>query len=520
MKQPLVLLSAAIAAIAIAAVIVLSSGGPGASARTAALADVENAPPASETVAVGSAPIAPALSPGFLGFSVEYQSIAVNTGPASHPDTVFDQLVTNVNPGQRPVIRIGGDSTDHTWYPTPGVSSPGLTYTLTPAWMRSVATFARATNAKLLLGINLEVNNPKVAAAEGRAMLAGIGADHIDAFEVGNEPSLFSAFPWYLRTPNDQASGVFARPKSYSFGQFVHEYVASAAVLPKLPLAGPALGSATWMQSLPQLLAAEPTMKTVTFHAYPMNCFASEDSPEYPSLANLLAPTASDGLAAELAGFVKVAHAAGRIFRVDELNSVACGGTAGISNTFASALWVTDALYAMASRGVNGVNIQDFNGGRYKPFGFSLVNGHWVGRVYPLYYGLMLFSRAVPPGSRLLALHTSGGTSVRAWAAQTPANSADHGAETVTLINANATHTETVNVRVPHTTGGTFLRMLDPGGAAATSGETLGGLSFGSATTTGRPGGHLTLKAISPGKQDTYAVSLPAASAVLLTLHR
>jgi hypothetical protein len=518
MKQPLVLLSAAIAAIVIVAVILLGSPSSGASARTAALRDVLHAPPVSETVAVGSAPIAPALSPGFLGFSVEYQSIAVNAGPAAHPDTVFDQLVSNLNPGQRPVIRIGGDSTDHTWYPTPGVSSAGLTFTLTPAWMQSVATFARATNAKLILGINLEVNNPKVAATEGRALLAGIGADHIDAFEVGNEPSLFSAFPWYLRVPNDRASGVFARPKSYSFGQFVHEYVASAAALPKLPLAGPALGSATWMQSLPQLLAVEPAMKTVTFHAYPMNCFAAKGTPEYPSLANLLAPAASDGLAAELANFVKVAHAAGRSFRVDELNSVACGGTAGISNTFASALWVTDALYAMASRGVNGVNIQDFNAGRYKPFAFREVAGHWVGQVYPLYYGLLLFTRAVPPGSRLLALHTGGGNAVRAWAAQTPASSADHGAETVTLINANATRAETVDVRVPHTTGGTFLRMLDPGGAAATSGELLGGAGFGPETMTGRLDAQPTLTPISPGAHDTYAVSLPPASAVLLTL--
>src|ERR1700760_3683894 len=55
---------------------------------------------------------------GFLGLSFEYMSLERFTG--TNPgalDPVFLQLVRNLTPGQRPVIRIGGGSTDHTWLP-------------------------------------------------------------------------------------------------------------------------------------------------------------------------------------------------------------------------------------------------------------------------------------------------------------------------------------------------------------------------------------------------------------------
>jgi len=41
--------------------------------------------------------------------------------------------------GQAPVLRIGGDSTDTTWWPTPGLRPPpGVTYSLSPRWLAVV----------------------------------------------------------------------------------------------------------------------------------------------------------------------------------------------------------------------------------------------------------------------------------------------------------------------------------------------------------------------------------------------
>ena len=40
-----------------------------------------------------------------------------------------------------------------------------------------------------------------------------------------------------------------------------------------------------------------------------------------------------------------------------ELNSVNCGGRPGVSNTFATALWAPDALFALLRAGVDGINL-------------------------------------------------------------------------------------------------------------------------------------------------------------------
>ena len=42
-----------------------------------------------------------------------------------------------------------------------------------------------------------------------------------------------------------------------------------------------------------------------------------------------------------------LAHGAGLRFRLDEVNSVTCGGTRGVSDTFATALWAPDALLSL-----------------------------------------------------------------------------------------------------------------------------------------------------------------------------
>jgi hypothetical protein len=521
MKRPLILLLSLVCALIVAGFLVLTSGSKAVPPdNDPALLVVPHAPAPAETISVGASTSTPALAKGFLGMSVEYQSIAVDAGAASDPDTVFDQLVANLSPGARPVIRIGGDSTDHTWYPVSGLSSRGLTYALTPAWLASVAKFADATDAKLILGINLEANQPKLAAAEARALLSAIGAEHILQWEVGNEPNLYASFPWYVTIPDDAKSGVFVRPRDYSFANYLSEFNAEADVLPDIRLAGPALGSPKWMQNVGLMLKADPDVADITYHAYPLNCFAAKGNPAYPSVADLLSRTASDGLADGVAPFAAQALAAGRDFRVDELNSSACGGSSGVSDTFASALWVTDTLFAMASKGVTGVNIQDFNSSRYKPFALEQVKGKWVAQVEPMYYGMLLFTRAMPAGSKLLSVRTSGADSVRAWAAQTPAGSSQKGAQTVTLINDSTTRATSVKVRVPGTQEGTLVRMLAAGGVNAKTGVSLAGLSYPAATTSGQAQGSTESAVITPGADGSYQVSLPAASAVLLTLSK
>ncbi len=111
------------------------------------------------------------------------------------------------------MLRIGGDSADATWWPLRGAIPPGgASYRLTPGWLATTRALAQALGAHLIMGVNLAGNRPALAAAEARAILAGIGRRQIEALEIGNEPDLYANLPWY----RDLQGGVFrARGRSY-----------------------------------------------------------------------------------------------------------------------------------------------------------------------------------------------------------------------------------------------------------------------------------------------------------------
>ena len=77
------------------------------------------------TVTVDPGASGPAVPAGFLGLSIEYPALEAYAGSdPSSLDPVFEQLVRNLAPGQAPVLRIGGNSADRTWWPTAGVQRP------------------------------------------------------------------------------------------------------------------------------------------------------------------------------------------------------------------------------------------------------------------------------------------------------------------------------------------------------------------------------------------------------------
>ena len=402
--------------------------------------------PSAIQVNVGAAAVGRPVPDGFVGFSLEYRSAQdyFGTGPGQ-VNPLFVSLVGQLNPEQSPVLRIGGDTTDWTSWGTPGVATPvGIRYTIGPAWAQAAAAAAQALNARLILGINLEADSRTIAATEASSLLTGIGSPYVAGFELGNEPEVYGRLPWYL-TPKGRP--VLGRPRSYGFSAYLRDEASvSAALPPSVPLVGPASGSSVWLAGLHRYLVANPRVRLVTFHSYPLDqCFTPRSSPDYPTITNLLAPAASSGLAARLAPAVAVAAARGIPFRVDELNSVACGGTRGVSDTFASALWVLDTLFNLARVGVVGVNIHTFQNAIYQPFAFADVNGEWSAQVTPLYYGLLMFTRAAPPGSRLLATMFRAPATLRVWATKAPT-----GQLHVVLIN-DSHRSMAVSVRAPTT---------------------------------------------------------------------
>jgi hypothetical protein len=278
------------------------------------------------------------------------------------------------------------------------------------------------------------------------------------------------------------------------------------------PLAGPGTGNRDWLK-LPKLFADEPDLKVVTYHTYPLiRCGTTPGNPRFPSIPDLLAPVSSRGLLTSVARDIAYAHSHGATFRVDELNTVACKGYPGVSDTFAAALWAMDTLFSMARSGVDGVNFHTLPEAYYRLFTFTDTDGHWTANVKPEYYGLLMFGEAAPPGSRLLPVSTPTSTDVRAWATR-----ATNGEIRVLLINDSATTSHEVLVQPPSPTGGGLLDNLTAPSVDATSGVTLGGQSFGTETSTGSLAGSSQLTPITP-TNGQYDITLAPASATMLAL--
>jgi hypothetical protein len=469
-------------------------------------------PTAIAQVTVSGTPVGRPIAPGFVGLSVEFPAVRTYTGLDPNAiNPVFVQLIRNLAPGEAPVVRIGGNSTDATWLLAPGVHpTPGIHNAITKRWLAIVRNLAEETGAKLILGLNLKLNSGAEIAAQAHAFLTGIGAQHIEALEIGNEPELYTVNPWYT-TPSGK--GVYSRPRGFNFKAYAREVAKYAGELKGEPLAGPATGSLRWLAKLPKLFSVDPGLKVVTYHTYPLiRCGTTPGEPDYPSIPNLLAPVSSRGLVNGTANEIAYAHSHGASFRVDELNSVACKGMPGVSDTFAAALWVMDTLFAMARSGVDGVNIHTLPEASYRLFTFTNSGGHWVASVKPEYYGLLMFGQAAPPGSRLLPVSAPATPDVRAWATR-----ARNGEIHVLLINDSLITTYETVVQPPSLTGRALMEQLNAPSVSATTGVTLGGQSFGTDTRTGTLTGPAQLTPITPtGGQ--YQVTLGPASAAMLTM--
>ena len=67
-------------------------------------------------------------------------------------------------------------------------------------------------------------------------------------------------------------------------------------------------------------MRSNPRLRYLTIHRYPLrNCFVAPDSPQYPTVPNLLSSYSTAALAAGVSRYVQLAHAAGRELRIDEL---------------------------------------------------------------------------------------------------------------------------------------------------------------------------------------------------------
>jgi Glycosyl hydrolase family 79 C-terminal beta domain len=480
--------------------------GPGAEPG-ASVAYEARVPAGAVVLKIGGAATGRAIPAGFLGLSLEYTALGAYAGTnPSAIDPVFLQLIRNLTPGQAPVLRIGGDSTDWTWWPVPGMRRPaGVEYTLTSGQIEVLHTLAATLGARLILGVNLEADSTRVAVAEARALAAGVGRGQVEGLELGNEPELYAVFDW-------DGSARKGRARGYDFSDFNRDVTRIGRALTMAPLAGPAIGAPGWFPNLGQFLSSHPRVVVATLHRYPLQlCYVHPREPNYPTIAHLLSARASHGLADSVAADVKVAHARGVPLRIDEMNTISCGEDPAVSRSFASALWALDALFEMARVGVNGVNIHSYPGATYELFTFSRRNAMWRAVVEPEYYGLLLFAQAAPAGSRLENVSVADAGQVKAWATR-----AADGTLRVVAINDGG-GVRTIAVQTSSASRAGTLERLQAPGLSSRAGVTLGGQSFGASTSTGVLAGQQRAASVgSEGGQ--YVFRLPAGSAAMLTV--
>jgi hypothetical protein len=445
------------------------------------------------------------ITPGFLGLSMEIRGVESYTGFNSNGiNPVLEQLIRELDPGQTAVLRLGGDTTDWTWYPVPGMRRPlGVRYALNATWFNVVRALARGIHGRVIVGVNLEADNAQLAAAEAKAIIAGIGQPQLEALELGNEPDLYGRSTWFA------LNGVHyhGRPRDWDFEQFKPDYDRILSALPDFPMVGPDVGQAQWFHNLGPFISTEPRVRIATMHLYPLGCVASKPA----TIPELFSDAHTRGFASELRASIAVAHAHHIPFRLDETNAVSCGGQHGVSDTFAAALWALDALFELANVGADGVNVHTREGTANQLFSFESTGLGWVGSVMPQYYGLLAFAQAAPAGSSLLQVAGASTGPIHVWATRAPG-----GTERVVLINLSTSAGQNVLVRASGPPVATLERLSAPR-ANATAGITLAGQSFGTPTATGIPTGALRTTPIHDARAG-YNVWMPPAGAAILTL--
>jgi hypothetical protein len=429
-------------------------------------------------------------------------------GAPGDPNLGYFQLMRNLGPA---ILRLGGNSQDNTCWDKKAAPHPALCHgPITPGDMKLYSEAAGATGWRLILGINLKQDAPKWALSEiTQGVARYIHSDQILALEIGNEPSLF---------PYDGS-----RRKNYSLADYLREYRAYASafaenpVAKKYALAAPA-ECCRWenTKDLEAIMDGlrHTNLKLVTVHEY----VATTCGGRTVTLAQLLAPKTTDGFIRRARGWVVAAHRRGLPIALAETNSASCGGMAGVSNAFASAVWGLDYMFQVARDGFSSINFHTSyraGGSAYSPvvsIGTKTASGRWhyQNTAQPLYYAMYMFARNAEK-AHFLPASIDTGANVRAYAV----SACPHCAVKVFVINKDLKAAGRVRVHVAgRKTSATLLLLHAPSLGSTASAVRYGGEQFDT-------NGHIRaphVETLRPNSEGNFVFDLPNASAALLTV--
>lgn len=448
----------------------------------------------------------------FTGLSIEYPAIGayLGTDPA-YPNTIFRRLLTNLGPGS---LRIGGDSQDTScWRPTGGSGRTGCAFTINASLPQVVFSTAAATGWRALMGINLSMNDPSAARAyvEGILPAAMSNINNLLGVEIGNEPDIYSQHR--------------LRPPSYSIARYLHDVKRYVRILKgsartaTVPLAGPSFVTQDWDRYVGRFVATvgARNLAFLTLHYYPFSA-CSIPSAASATGAALLSESVMSSLSQRFSRDVGVARSYGLPLHLDETNSVSCHGKAGVSDSFASALWGLDVLFTLAHAGLRGVNFHIYDlarsPGRYNPIVSTVTQTApktWVyaTTVRPLYYAMLLFRNAA--GARFLPVTMRNvRANIKAYAV------GDQTTVRVFVLNKDSNAAGSVIIAPSRAQGTATVTYLRAPTLSSTTDTTLGGQVVDRRTGTLPRPHSLTIRP--DPVTGAYRVPVPVASVAMVTL--
>lgn len=442
------------------------------------------------------------IGPAFAGLSYEKSSLTepLFSGSNSNLIGLFKRLGSSV-------LRIGGNSVDRSVWTATGAGQ--TTGQIAPADVDALAAFLKATGWQCLYGVNLggsgpapytsgsltAATTPALAAEEVAYVSAQLGSSLL-GIEIGNEPDLYGS-SYYTGTTWTVST----------FETLWEQFRAAiVAQTPGVSVTGPADAGNESKWTVPfGEWATKSNITLLTQHYYRGNGQSASST-----AANLI--TADPTIVSDLSILNTAAQAIGTPFRMAECNSYYNGGADGVSDSYASSLWVLDYLFDCALGGASGVNLHGGgNGTGYTPIADS--NGVVV-EARPEFYGMLLFSLA-GQGTLLTSTLNAGSLNATAYAVNSSS-----GSLSLIVNNKDLTNNLNLSIQLPQSaTSATLLEMtqLSAGASApnltATSGVTIQSASVG-VNGSFSPGAAYTLTAV--GTQLNCYV--PALSAVLIQI--
>jgi hypothetical protein len=407
--------------------------------HTVAGAAVTPAATASATVTVNLTGTARGtLAAGYAGLSYESNPSngqgGVNSGKFDAVGNL-PQLLRTLGPG---VIRFGGNSVDRTYASATSAALAGL------------VRLANATGYTYVYSTNLAHYNAANTGGDAAAVNAALGT-RLKSFACGNEPDLYVNNAY--------------RPSGYGSSQYVTD--ANACInnvrsrVPSMRISGPDTAGPGWLSNYAS--AERGRTNLLATHHYPLsNCGGVNGT-----ATGLIAASKRSSEAGLIASAAATASRNGMPLIMSEVNSAACSGIVGVSNTFVSALWAVDYELAGVENGATGMYFHgalDSSCTTYTPLCQVGTNTY---AAQPLYYGL-LFTHLLGNGP-VLPTTVSSNSNVAAHTVR----GADGRVRTLVENLSNVTLTS--SVRAGNTSGSGSLLALTASSLTATSGVHIQG---------------------------------------------